>query len=282
MLGSMLIMILRGNVQVCAVGMIRYKAAMKEWRRKEGGQSQRTQGTTQSRKTQRHKMIAKMSSQKKVSDTDESAKKKKAQPDMSMLPIVSSNSEPSQAQENQTQPVQHLPVFSSQNVSMEELNRTFENDIIGMFDMHDPLFPPCDGKTDAVQTVNTFESSAPELNVEVNVEGKGLRNALIVSNGPVEQVDMDDKDIIDMWTNNSTPISAQSSSVLANQTSYAPSNAITNQFVVDVDEFGLKGYAQTMKEVYQMNSKLEQQLTEMKMNLTQTRTSSNSMLARSA
>lgn len=248
--------------QVCAVGMIRYKAAMKEWKRSGGDQK------TASAKN-RHQMLAKASRTKKSEDTkvDKNLEKKKLD-DVTSEKITLKVLPQDTSIKDETKCVQAPAPVLSEIFTMEEMDQAFENDIVFMEQevtlgmMWGSLSTDIAISSDTIENVQGAQD-ADFIRAKSHTldEPKAVRNASIVSH---ETVDMDDNEIINIWNN----------SELASNHRYCHdntpelSNTATHQVVTNEDTsvqqdsmFSLKGYNESVHgNMQQMISMLEQQM----------------------
>jgi hypothetical protein len=233
--------------QVCAAGVIRYKASLTEWKRK---------GGLHDPKERSRKMV------KMVSDTslsrDQAENITVCEDVTKVVPeAVASNENTSSVHIQdlilRDAPGDDAPIptisLSQGGSTMKDMNKAFEDEIVamgdeeilGLWDMQaEPLFDlPLEEIASSDQSPNTAATRG------VNNDQNGdvaQRNLSVVSNEPV---DMADSEILNIW----------------NETD--PSTGIEEKYCLDCSQtnaadekyssvFGGKGYAQTMADVQQL------------------------------
>lgn len=208
--------------QVCAVGMMRYKAAMNEWKQRGGQQVEPS-------KKNRRQMMANMMNRHSLVQKPEKIKSSKISQKMKKPEEITSNNNTLMVtlrnvpiQEMSQGEVLPIPTPAVSEVfTIEEMDRAFEDDLLlgdALFDFGDEKMPEqvksLSQEPFVVEPVlapisTELVLSASDIKKVKNnqdEEKKVLRNPSIVS---YEPVDMDDNEIMDIWnTNGVTPFAS--------------------------------------------------------------------------
>merc|ERR1712013_420385 len=173
---------------VCAAGMARYRAAMKEWKRNRGQQ-------TKPQNKDRPKVVAKIVGDGPATQDPEKIKSIK---DEIIVADASGGEDALHTLlgeidlQNIAQDEARLPSTAvSEAIAVEELNRGFENDF-PLLTCDEPMAP---------QRISVFTTDAV-LSENAILQGpEGLKKD---RNSSIVLVDMDDKEIFAMWNNEDT------------------------------------------------------------------------------